>query len=177
MQKLTNNELGRPTLSTYHQLEKLPLILVLDNVRSALNVGSSFRTADAFRIEAIYLCGITATPPNKEILKTALGATDSVKWVYFEDTLEAVQQLKSNQYAVIAIEQTQNSTMLNKANFIAQKTAVVLGHEMDGVQQSVINSCDYCIEIPQEGTKHSLNVSVCAGILCWEYYRQNLTPQ
>jgi tRNA G18 (ribose-2'-O)-methylase SpoU len=97
--------------------------------------------------------------------------------VYFEDTLEAVQQLKSNQYAVIAIEQTQNSTMLNKANFIAQKTAVVLGHEMDGVQQSVINSCDYCIEIPQEGTKHSLNVSVCAGILCWEYYRQNLTPQ
>ena len=167
MQKLKNEELGRPDLIAYQQIKKLPIIIVLDNVRSALNVGSVFRSSDAFRVEKIILCGITAQPPHKEVLKTAIGATESVQWEYFEDTKEAVKQLKSEQVMVYAIEQASNSIDLRE--FIpAERTAVIFGHEMDGVAQDVINLCDGCIEIHQEGTKHSLNVSVCAGIVLWE---------
>ena len=171
MQKLKNEELGRPDLIAYQQIKKLPIIIVLDNVRSALNVGSVFRSSDAFRVEKIILCGITAQPPHKEVLKTAIGATESVQWEYFEDTKEAVKQLKSEQVMVYAIEQASNSIDLRE--FIpAERTAVIFGHEMDGVAQDVINLCDGCIEIHQEGTKHSLNVSVCAGIICWELHRK-----
>ncbi|MBK7681960.1 MAG: RNA methyltransferase [Bacteroidia bacterium] len=171
MQKLKNEELGRPDLIAYQQIKKLPIIIVLDNVRSALNVGSVFRSSDAFRVEKIILCGITAQPPHKEVLKTAIGATESVQWEYFEDTKEAVKQLKSEQVMVYAIEQASNSIDLRE--FIpAERTAVIFGHEMDGVAQDVINLCDGCIEIHQEGTKHSLNVSVCAGIICWELHKK-----
>jgi 23S rRNA (guanosine2251-2'-O)-methyltransferase len=171
VQKLKNEELGRPDLIAYQQIKKLPIIIVLDNVRSALNVGSVFRSSDAFRVEKIILCGITAQPPHKEVLKTAIGATESVQWEYFEDTKEAVKQLKSEQVMVYAIEQASNSIDLRE--FIpAERTAVIFGHEMDGVAQDVINLCDGCIEIHQEGTKHSLNVSVCAGIICWELHKK-----
>ena len=171
MQKLKNEELGRPDLIAYQQIKKLPIIIVLDNVRSALNVGSVFRSSDAFRVEKIILCGITAQPPHKEVLKTAIGATESVQWEYFEDTKEAVKQLKSEQVMVYAIEQASNSIDLRE--FIpAERTAVIFGHEMDGVAQDVINLCDGCIEIHQEGTKHSLNVSDCAGIICWELHKK-----
>ena len=171
MQKLKNEELGRPDLIAYQQIKKLPIIMVLDNVRSALNVGSVFRSSDAFRVEKIILCGITAQPPHKEVLKTALGATESVQWEYFEDTKEAVKHLKSEKVKVYAIEQASNSIDLRE--FIpSDRTAVIFGHEMDGVAQDVIDLCDGCIEIHQEGTKHSLNVSVCAGIVCWELHKK-----
>ena len=171
MQKLKNEELGRPDLIAYQQIKKLPIIIVLDNVRSALNVGSVFRSSDAFRVEKIILCGITAQPPHKEVLKTAIGATESVQWEYFEDTKEAVKHLKSEKVKVYAIEQASNSIDLRE--FIpSDRTAVIFGHEMDGVAQEVIDLCDGCIEIHQEGTKHSLNVSVCAGIICWELHKK-----
>ena len=171
MQKLKNEELGRPDLIAYQQIKKLPIIIVLDNVRSALNVGSVFRSSDAFRVEKIILCGITAQPPHKEVLKTAIGATESVQWEYFEDTKEAVKHLKSEKVKVYAIEQASNSIDLRE--FIpSARTAVIFGHEMDGVAQDVIDLCDGCIEIHQEGTKHSLNVSVCAGIVCWELHKK-----
>ncbi|MBK7965396.1 MAG: RNA methyltransferase [Bacteroidetes bacterium] len=145
--------------------------MVLDNVRSALNVGSVFRSSDAFRVEKIILCGITAQPPHKEVLKTAIGATESVSWEYFEDTKEAVRQLKSENTKVYAIEQASNSIDL-RVFIPGERTAVIFGHEMDGVAQDVIDLCDGCIEIHQEGTKHSLNVSVCAGIVCWELHKK-----
>jgi len=171
VQKLKNEELGRPDLIAYQQIKKLPIIMVLDNVRSALNVGSVFRSSDAFRVEKIILCGITAQPPHKEVLKTAIGATESVQWEYFEDTKEAVKHLKSEKVKVYAIEQASNSIDLRE--FIpSDRTAVIFGHEMDGVAQDVIDLCDGCIEIHQEGTKHSLNVSVCAGIVCWELHKK-----
>jgi 23S rRNA (guanosine2251-2'-O)-methyltransferase len=171
VQKLKNEELGRPDLIAYQQIKKLPIIMVLDNVRSALNVGSVFRSSDAFRVEKIILCGITAQPPHKEVLKTAIGATESVQWEYFEDTKEAVKHLKSEKVKVYAIEQASNSIDLRE--FIpSDRTAVIFGHEMDGVAQDVIDLCDGCIEIQQEGTKHSLNVSVCAGIVCWELHKK-----
>ena len=171
MQKLKNEELGRPDLIAYQQIKKLPIIMVLDNVRSALNVGSVFRSSDAFRVEKIILCGITAQPPHKEVLKTAIGATESVQWEYFEDTKEAVKHLKSEKVKVYAIEQASNSIDLRE--FIpSDRTAVIFGHEMDGVAQDVIDLCDGCIEIHQEGPKHSLNVSVCAGIVCWELHKK-----
>ncbi len=171
MQKLKNEELGRPDLIAYQQIKKLPIIMVLDNGRSALNVGSVFRSSDAFRVEKIILCGITAQPPHKEVLKTAIGATESVQWEYFEDTKEAVKHLKSEKVKVYAIEQASNSIDLRE--FIpSDRTAVIFGHEMDGVAQDVIDLCDGCIEIHQEGTKHSLNVSVCAGIVCWELHKK-----
>ena len=171
MQTLKNEELGRPDLIAYQQIKKLPIIIVLDNVRSALNVGSVFRSSDAFRVEKIILCGITAQPPHKEVLKTAIGATESVQWEYFEDTKEAVKHLKSEKVKVYAIEQASNSIDLRE--FIpSDRTAVIFGHEMDGVAQEVIDLCDGCIEIHQEGTKHSLNVSVCAGIICWELHKK-----
>ena len=150
--------------------KKTPLVVVLDNVRSLHNVGSVFRTSDAYLVEAVCLCGITSTPPHAEIHKSALGAENSVDWLYFEDTLEAIKELKTKGFEVLAIEQAEGSTMLNQLEINpAGKYAVVLGNEVKGVQQAVVDACDGCIEIPQYGTKHSLNVSVTAGIIIWEF--------
>jgi 23S rRNA (guanosine2251-2'-O)-methyltransferase len=170
MRKLANEELNRKTVEEFRTSEKTPLILVLDNVRSLNNIGSVFRTGDAFLVEAIYLCGITATPPHKDIQKTALGATESVNWRHFRSTLEAVDELKAT-HKVYAIEQAENSIMLDK--FMPEegrKLAVVFGNEVKGVDQQVIDGCDGCIEIPQLGTKHSLNIAVSAGIVVWDLF-------
>lgn len=173
MRKLLNEELGRPTLEEYEASEKLPVTIVLDNVRSAQNVGSFFRTADAFGIEHIALCGISCTPPNREIHKTALGAELSVAWSYHATTMECVEKLRMEGYHIIAIEQIEGSTMLDK--FAAQsgaKYALIFGNEVEGVDQAIADIVDGAIEIPQIGIKHSLNVSVSAGILMWEMFRQ-----
>ncbi|MBQ5924462.1 MAG: RNA methyltransferase [Alistipes sp.] len=173
MRKLLNEELGRPTLEECANIDKLPVTVILDNVRSAQNVGSFFRTADAFGIEHIALCGISATPPNREIHKTALGAEMSVAWSYYPTTLECVERLRAEGYRILAIEQIENSTMLN--TFRAEegvKYALVFGNEVDGVDQAIADVVDGAIEIPQVGIKHSLNVSVSAGILMWEMFRQ-----
>ena len=173
MRKLKNSELGRISVEEFKEVQKTPLIVVLDNIRSLNNVGSVFRTSDAFLIEKIYLCGITATPPNKEIHKTALGATESVEWEYVKDTLELVEKLKFESVKVLSIEQAENSTMLN--DFIPeanQKYAVVMGNEVKGVQQEVVNASDVCIEIPQLGTKHSLNISVSCGVVLWDLFNK-----
>ncbi len=172
MQKLKNEELGRPDLIAYQQVKKLPLLLILDNVRSALNVGAVFRSADAFRIEKIILCGISAQPPHKDVLKTALGATESVNWEYEEHTLHVVKKLRREGVKVFAMEQVRNSIPLQDFIPSGPKTAVIFGHEMEGVNQEVIDHCDGSIEIIQEGTKHSLNISVCAGIVCWELHKK-----
>lgn len=171
MRKLKNTELERLTIEGFKAITKTPLIVVLDNIRSLNNIGAVFRTSDAFLIEKIYLCGITATPPNREIHKTALGATESVHWEYAESTLSVVQSLKRLKVKVLAIEQAENSTKLD--TFFPekdQKYAVIFGNEVKGVQQKVVNSCDLCIEIPQLGTKHSLNISVSAGIVLWDIF-------
>jgi 23S rRNA (guanosine2251-2'-O)-methyltransferase len=171
MRKLKNTELKRLTIEGFKAAEKTGLIVVLDNIRSLNNIGSVFRTSDAFLIEKIYLCGITATPPNNEIHKTALGATDSVDWEYAESTLSIVQSLRSLKVKVLAIEQAENSTQLN--DFFpekGEKYAVIFGNEVKGVQQKVVNESDLCIEIPQLGTKHSLNISVSAGIVLWDIF-------
>ena len=173
MRKLLNEELGRPTLEECAAQDKLPVVIVLDNVRSAQNVGSFFRTADAFGIGRIALCGISATPPNREIHKTALGAEQSVAWSYHPTTLECIESLRQEGYRIIAIEQIEGATMLN--NFRAESSeryALVFGNEVDGVDQAVADIVDGAIEIPQVGIKHSLNVSVSAGILMWELFRQ-----
>jgi len=171
MRKLKNNELGRISIDEFKSITKTPLIIVLDNIRSLNNIGSVFRTSDAFLIEKIYLCGISATPPNKDIHKTALGATESVDWEYAEETLEIVQQLQTENVQVLAIEQAENSTKLDdffpKKN---QKYAVVMGNEVKGVQQKVVNAADLCVEIPQLGTKHSLNISVTTGVVIWDLF-------
>lgn len=172
MRKLKITELNRISPKEFKETEKIPLVVVLDNVRSLHNVGSVFRTSDAFLVEAIYLCGITATPPHAEIHKTALGAEDSVSWLYFEKTTDAIRLLKENGYHVAAIEQAENSIMLEDLNLKAPKYAVVLGNEVKGVDQKVMDFCDSCIEIPQFGTKHSLNVSVTSGIIIWELFRK-----
>ena len=172
MRKLKNSELERISVENFKSFEKTPIVVVLDNVRSALNVGSSFRTSDAFRVEKIYLCGITATPPNKEIRKSALGATESVEWEKVEDTESVIKKLKSDGYHICAIEQTEKSTMLNDFILPEKPIAVVFGHEVNGVQQSVIDLCNQCIEIPQIGTKHSLNISVSVGIVIWDLYKK-----
>lgn len=173
MRKLKITELNRISAEEFREIEKMPLTVVLDHVRSLHNVGSVFRSSDAFRVESIYLCGITATPPQAEIHKTALGAEDTVAWKYFRNTEDAVAELKENNVEVLAIEQVEGSTMLQ--DFRPQKGkkyAIVLGNEVKGVQQEVIDMCDGCIEIPQFGTKHSLNVSVTAGIVIWEFARK-----
>jgi 23S rRNA (guanosine2251-2'-O)-methyltransferase len=177
MRKLLNKELNRLTVDEFRQEKKTPIVVVLDNIRSMNNIGSVFRTADAFLIEKIYLCGITATPPNSEIHKTALGATDSVCWEYYENTLDALSHLKEEGYLLLAIEQAERSLKLNQINFeVDKKLAIVFGHEVRGVQQAVVDYCDNVLEIPQFGTKHSLNISVCAGIVLWElskkYHRE-----
>ncbi|EKY07256.1 RNA methyltransferase, TrmH family [Capnocytophaga sp. oral taxon 332 str. F0381] len=169
MRKLANSELQRLDVTTFKEAAKTPIIVVLDNVRSLNNVGSVFRTADAFLIEKIYLCGITATPPNKEIHKTALGATDSVEWQYIADTLEVVKQLKNEGVRIVSVEQAEYATMLQDFTPVKDtKYAVIFGNEVKGVAQEVVSTSDEVIEIPQYGTKHSLNVSVSAGIVLWE---------
>jgi 23S rRNA (guanosine2251-2'-O)-methyltransferase len=169
MRKLKNTELDRLSVDEYKETDKTPITVVLDNVRSCNNIGSVFRTSDALLIEKVILCGITATPPNKDIHKTALDAEKSVPWEYFEETELAVAQLKENGYRVFAVEQVENSISL--PDFTPekdQKLALVFGNEVKGVQQSVVNSCDGAIEIPQYGTKHSFNISVSAGIVLWD---------
>ena len=169
MRKLKNEELNRLNINEYKNVAKNPVMLVLDNVRSLNNIGSIFRTADAFRIEGIYLCGITGTPPDREIHKTALGATESVNWKYFHNTMEAVIELKKANYMIISVEQTENSKKLNK--YIAddnRKFALILGHEIHGVDQEIINISDISLEIPQFGTKHSFNIVVSVGIVLWD---------
>lgn len=175
--KLTTAEMGRMNVDQYREADKLPLVVVLDNVRSQHNVGAVFRTADAMRIERVVLCGICCCPPNQEIHKTALGAEESVEWQYVKETLEAVQALKAEGYTVYAVEQAHDSVTLEQAaceleigNWTLDngpKIAVVFGHEVFGVQQEVVDLCDGCIEIPQYGTKHSMNVSVTAGIVMY----------
>ena len=172
--------MGRMTVEQFHEAEKLPLVVVLDGVRSLYNVGSVFRTGDAFRIAGVVLCGITATPPNSEIHKTALGAEDSVSWCHFKDTMEAVAWLRSEGYTLLAVEQCEGSTMLQDfrpktkslppvGDLKGAKYAFILGNEVKGVQQQVVDACDGCLEIPQFGTKHSMNVSVTAGIIIWHF--------
>ena len=176
MRKLPNEELGRKTISQFRSSEKLPLVVVLDNVRSHNNIGSVFRTADAFLIEKLILCGITATPPHRDIQKTALGATESVIWQYYSDTSEAISLLKENGYTIVGIEQVEGSVSLQDFKPDHKKHyALVFGHEINGVDQKIIDLCDTCIEIPQYGTKHSFNIAVSAGIVLWEVTRR-LTP-
>ena len=173
MRKLRTIEMHRMTVKEFKEARKLPLIVVLDNVRSLHNVGSVFRSCDAFRIEAVYLCGITAQPPSAEIHKTALGAEDSVDWFYFADAAEAVAQLRADGVTIYSVEQAEGAIALQDVKVKqSEKYAVVLGNEVKGVQQNVVDLCDGCIEIPQFGTKHSLNVSVAAGIVVWELARK-----
>ena len=163
------DELNRKSVDEFRRAEKIPVIALLENVRSAYNVGSVFRTADAFLIEAVYISGYTAKPPHKEISKTALGAQDSVEWSYFENTKMAIEQLKQNQYSIFAVEQVANSISLEKLSELnLDKIAFIFGNEVSGVEQETISLCDGCIEIPQFGMKHSLNISVAAGIVLWE---------
>lgn len=166
--KLTTAEMGRMSVDQYREADKLPLVVVLDNVRSQHNVGAVFRTADAMRIERVVLCGICCCPPNQELHKTALGAEESVEWTYFKDTIDAVKALQTEGYTVYAVEQAHDSVTLEEAaEQVSGKIAVVLGHEVFGVQQEVVDLCNQCIEIPQYGTKHSMNVSVTAGIVMY----------
>lgn len=173
MQKLSMMDLERISIDEFKEATKIPLVIVLDNIRSQHNTGSVFRTADAFRIDKIYLCGITATPPNREIQKSALGATDSVNWEYFESTLGAIDLLKSQGFTIIAAEQATGSIRLEELIIDQDKKyALIFGNEVMGVDDEVMKKCDLCIEIPQFGTKHSLNVSVSAGILMWEFIKK-----
>lgn len=176
MRKLANSELNRKTIEDFKQAEKTPLILILDDIRSLHNIGSVFRTADAFLVEKIYLCGITATPPNKEIHKTALGATETVAWEYSKNVLEVIEKLKADNVSVWAVEQVENSVFLN--DFMPEegtRYALVFGNEVKGVSQEAIKLCEGSIEIPQLGTKHSLNISVSAGIVVWDIFQKNHT--
>lgn len=177
MKKLTIPEMQRLSVEAFKKAKKIPLVVVLDNVRSQHNVGAVFRTADAFRLERIYLCGICCCPPNQEIHKTALGAEETVDWTYHKDTLTAVHELQQQGYTVYAIEQAHGSQTLEEAaTHLPEKVAIVLGHEVFGVQQEVVDQVDGCIEIPQYGTKHSLNVSVTAGIVIYTL-AQRLLPK
>ena len=174
--KLSIKELNRISVEEFRQSEKLPLTVILDNIRSLHNIGSVFRTADAFRLERIILCGITACPPHAEMHKTALGAEFTMEWEYYADTCEAVKKLQAENYKVLAIEQCEHSVMLNEIYIDThEKYAVILGNEVKGVRQEVIDMCDGCIEIPQFGTKHSLNVSVAGGIVLWEISKSYLS--
>ena len=166
------SELDRLSAEDYKTIEKTPLVLILDNVRSALNVGSAFRTADAFALHSIALCGISAQPPHREILKTALGAEQSVDWVYFEDTVSAVKYYKNNGFRICAVEQAEGSIMLQDFVWNEKPISIVFGNEVDGVSDDVLQLSDACIEIPQFGTKHSLNISVSMGIVIWELFRK-----
>lgn len=170
LRKLKVTEMNRLTVEEFKEAKKIPLVVILDDVRSLHNIGAVFRTSDAFLVDCIYLCGITATPPHPEMHKTALGAEYTVDWKYYQHTEDAVSELHAMGYTVFAIEQCEGSTMLDKLTLEPDKKyAVVLGNEVKGVKQEVVNRCDGCIEIPQFGTKHSLNVSVTAGIIIWEF--------
>lgn len=173
MKKLSVIELDRVSKEEFKTIDKTPLVVVLDNIRSLNNVGSVFRSSDAFKLEKIYLCGVTATPPNAEIHKTALGAEDSMEWEYEEDTKAVVAKLKEEGYKIFAVEQVQNSIMLDRVELDkTNKYVLILGNEVKGVQQEVVDMCDFAVEIPQFGTKHSLNVSVAAGIVIWEFFKK-----
>lgn len=177
MRKLLNSELERKTVEQFKSTEKAPFIIILDNVRSLSNVGSIFRTADAFLTEGIYLCGITSCPPHREIQKTALGATESVSWKYFPTTAEAVNELKKMGYEIIAIEQAEGSKELQNLQIDKnRKYALVFGHEVNGVDQEIVNICDQCVEIPQFGTKHSFNIAISVGIVLWEVNKPHPNP-
>ncbi|MDR2228029.1 MAG: RNA methyltransferase [Flavobacteriaceae bacterium] len=172
VEKLKLEELGRVDIETFKQSEKIPVIVLLDSIRSMNNVGAVFRTADAFIIEKVVLCGITPQPPHREIHKAALGATESVDWYYKKDVTDALQKLKSEGYKILAIEQTTGSIALNEQIISKdEKYVVIMGNEVDGVSDEALALCDGFIEIPQLGTKHSLNVSVCAGIIMWEFFK------
>ncbi len=174
MRKRTVIELNRQSIEDFKLQAKTPLVIVLDNVRSALNVGSAFRTADAFALEGVYLCGITAQPPSREITKTALGATESVDWHYTRDTVSAIEGLKTKGYTTVAIEQAEGSVALQQFDYQKDKKyALVFGNEVSGVDDAVMSRVEACIEIPQFGTKHSLNISVCVGIVVWEFFRKS----
>ncbi|MGB2685193.1 MAG: RNA methyltransferase [Olleya sp.] len=171
MRKLKNSELDRLSVNDFKSAEKTPIIIVLDNIRSLNNIGSVFRTSDAFLVEKIYLCGITATPPHKDIHKTALGSTDTVAWEHIENTLDLVEKLKSENVTICAIEQAENATMLDDFKVETNKKyALVFGNEVKGVAQDVVNASDVVIEIPQFGTKHSLNISVSCGVVTWDIF-------
>jgi 23S rRNA (guanosine2251-2'-O)-methyltransferase len=173
MRKLKNEELNRLSPEDFRKADKSPISIILDNVRSLNNIGSIFRTADAFRVEKIYLCGITATPPHKDIHKTALGATETVGWEYHKNTSDAVISLKTRGYTVVAVEQTVGSISLKDFRIDPDKKyAFIFGHEIRGVDQKVVDICDGCLDIPQYGTKHSLNIAVSTGVILWEVFRQ-----
>ena len=173
MRKLKNSELNRISIEDYKKFEKTPFVVVLDNIRSQSNIGSVFRTSDGFRLEAVYLCGITAKPPQREIQKTALGATESVPWKYYEQTEDAIQELRKQNFQIFAVEQAEGSYMLDEFSpDFSKKCAFVFGNEVKGVQQQIIDQSDGCIEIPQYGTKHSFNISISVGILLWEMYQK-----
>ncbi|MCF6349915.1 MAG: RNA methyltransferase [Flavobacteriaceae bacterium] len=175
MRKLKNSELNRLEIPIFKVVKKTPLIVILDNIRSLNNIGSIFRTSDAFLVKKIYLCGITAKPPHKDIHKTALGATDSVEWEYVKDTLKLVKNLQRDNIKVIAIEQAENSIKLQNFSIKSDETyAIVMGNEVKGVQQEVVSICDNTIEIPQFGTKHSLNISVTTGIVLWDLFKKHM---
>lgn len=171
MRKITNQELGRPSVEEFATMAKMPVVVVLDNVRSAQNIGAFFRTGDAFAVEKVVLCGITATPPSREIHKSSLGAEFTVPWEYSKTTVEAVESLKQQGYAIVAIEQVEGAVMLDKLEVDStKKYALVFGNEVMGVEQSVVDICDGAIEVPQLGTKHSINVSVCGGVVLWKFF-------
>ena len=173
MRKLKNSELKRLSVDEFKAADKMPVIIILDNIRSLNNIGSVFRTADAFRIEEIHLCGITACPPHREIHKTALGATESVAWKYYENIISSVKELKDSGYIICGIEQTTESIDIEELDInIKQKIAIIFGNEVNGINDSIIGMLDQCVEIPQFGTKHSLNISVCAGIILWEFFKK-----
>lgn len=173
MRKLLNEELERLSVHEFKESKKIPVIVLLDNVRSQNNIGSLFRTADAFRLEALFLCGITSKPPQREIHKTALGATESVHWEYRDKTIEAIEELIAAGYQILAVEQTEHSVALEQLQLSRnQKYVLVFGHEVRGVDQRVLDRSDMSIEIPQYGTKHSLNISVAAGIVIWDVFKQ-----
>lgn len=173
MRKLKNIELDRLSIEAFKEVDKTPIIIVLDNIRSLNNIGSVFRTSDAFLIKKIYLCGITATPPHKDINKTALGSTETVEWEYADDTLDLIKKLKAENIAICAIEQAENATMLDMFTTKTNTTyALVFGNEVKGVAQNVVNESDFVIEIPQFGTKHSLNISVSCGIVIWDLFNK-----
>lgn len=175
MRKLSMQELGRKSVDEFKQSDKVPVVVVLENIRSAYNVGSVFRTADAFLVQAIYVCGYSAKPPHKEIKKTALGAEETVEWKHFKTAAEAIEELKTQQYKIFAVEQAEGSLDLQDVNFEPhEKIAVVFGNEVTGVEQSTIHLCDGCIEIPQLGMKHSLNIATAAGVVLWELVRSRI---
>ena len=173
MRKLKNSELGRLNIEEFKSVDKIPLIVILDNIRSLNNIGSVFRTSDAFLVDKIYLCGITATPPHKDIHKTALGATESVDWEYVENIMDLIEKLKGANFKIVSIEQAKNSTGLQNFKVLKDhKYAVIFGNEVKGIRQKVVSCSDICLEIPQFGTKHSLNISVSCGVVLWDLFNK-----